>query len=438
MRNTASGRWPRFSRRGLLASIGAGAALAPFVPLLESDAQAPSAKKRVVFLHSPNGCIDRDTWSPSGTGTGAVLSDMFEPLMAHASQITVVSGTGHTSAYDAALARKAHLGNPGTVLTGQINVNYSDPVPQGPSLDQVLAQQLGAETSFPSVHYSVLSHPRARRYVLSYLPNGDMVVPEHNPEAAFRRLFADLPDGNETQMVDPFEDRRSVMDAVVADLNALSSRVGYRDRLKLDAHLTAVRDIEMTLARRRAVVCEAPPQRTGTTTSEGEANALPETSKAYMDMLAAAFACDLTRIATMQWSIWRVVLRFIGVNADHHSLSHEGGAGFASALTWMYSEIAYLMDRLAEMPDGDGTLLDNTLLVWCSEMERGRGHSARNLPFFLAGGGGFVPWELGSHVAVTREACHSELLTSVGQVMGLETDVFGDPRFADGPLRELA
>ena len=164
-------------------------------------------------------------------------------------------------------------------------------------------------------------------------------------------------------------------------------------------------------------------------------------ARLQIDMAVMALACDLTRVVSLEFSSALNALRFtfMGMREqDGHSLSHAGDFStdlqdqWARMLTWYTDQFAYLLDQLKAVPEGDGTLLDTTLVLWCSELSRGNTHAHGDMPFILAGGAGGA-LQGGRHLVYDHEP-HNNLLLAVAQMMGVEANTFGHPDFCTRPL----
>jgi hypothetical protein len=264
------------------------------------------------------------------------------------------------------------------------------------------------------------------------------IVPENDPRDLFDRLFATL---SQSQVeLDRVRQRRaSIIDLVTGELEAAAKRYGAEDRLKVEAHLDALRAIEQRLE--SLVDCgdvAAPPGNL----DPGNNDAFPDVVDLHSDLIVRALACDLTRVASMQWSYSGgagVRFNWLGVSGTYHSqVIHEPGtdADVAKVNTWFSEQFATLLDRLAAVPEGNGTMLDNTLVVWGRDMAVGAGHGLEPLPVILAG-------RAGGRLATGRylqfpAQDHQRLLVSVAQAVGLD-DVtsFGTLDTGSGPLPGL-
>jgi len=274
---------------------------------------------------------------------------------------------------------------------------------------------------------------------MCYAGPAEPVAPEADPSAMFDRIFGDF-------NVDPGAlealkaQRQSVIDLVKSDLDALTPKFGAEDQNKLEAHLDAIREIEKRndLA---VPVCEIPPDPNA---GYGSNSQFPTVSRLQLDLLVMALACDLTRVASVQWSksVSEIVFEWLGHSQNHHDLSHlgNGDANMVSSINsinvWYAEEVAYLLAKLDAVPEGEGTMLDNTLVVWGNELARGNVHSHAPLPFVLAGGAGGA-WQTGRWLQVDGHE-HNRLLVSICHAMGVtDVDAFGTTDPGSGGLTGL-
>jgi hypothetical protein len=325
-----------------------------------------------------------DKWLPVGEGASWELSEQLAPLAAVKHKITVVSGmavkTGnvypHTSGSVGLLSGAAALDDGSWGF---------------PSVDQVVADAVGGETIYSSLHTSATGASG-----LSYIGPNTRNPPESSPFAFFERVFGAgfrLP--GEEGVVDPSLGlRRSVLDAVMGDVARLQARVGAADRVRLEQHLDGIRELEQRLARLQ----EDPPDLESCSLPESPLPDYPDLdgrpqvsarSRAMCDLLAMALACDQTRVFGHWFSDPVSDLLYDGATAGHHSLTHNEGGDQPEVndiTTQIMEEFAYLVAKLDSIPEGDGSLLDNCVVLATSEVSEGRTHSVEDMPVVLAGG----------------------------------------------------
>ncbi|HVR20944.1 MAG TPA: DUF1552 domain-containing protein, partial [Polyangiaceae bacterium] len=278
--------------------------------------------------------------------------------------------------------------------------------------------------------------------VISYRGPNQPNTAVDNPFQMYGRIFANA-DLSETELARKIAERRSVLDFLKDDLGRLQARVSSEDRARLEAHLAGVRSIEQRLDG-SAVAC-TPLEMPATFDTRAMDN-YPTVGKLQMDLMLLAHTCGMTRVSTFMWAnadSWQYY-PWIGVNEEHHELSHAGDDDTAAneklvtINRWHAEQIAYLLDALATRREVDGSfMLDNTLLLWGNEIGAGNSHTYKNIPWVLAGGaGGFL--RTGRYLQY-GDRPHNDLLVSACHAMGM-TDVtsFGIPGVCTGPLANLS
>jgi hypothetical protein len=415
--------------------MAGAAALAPFVPILDSQAGVQPLPKRLIVLFSPNGSI-HENWAPQGTETDFTLPSILAPLESHRSSLVVLDGL---EAIRAGLGDGHQMGM-GSLWTGSklLPGDFSGAGYAGhASVDQVVANAIGNDTPYRSLELGVQTGGPNVWTRMSYAAANQPLPPEDDPQAVFDRIFADV-DVDPAGIDDRKAQRRSVIDLVKDDLASLQSRHGASDRIKVEKHLDAIRAIE-TRNDAAAPVCDVP--QLDPATDPFANDNFPAVVRRQIDLMVMAMACDLTRVASLQCSrsVGGTVFSWLGQSEGHHALSHlgDGDPAMIGQITdvnvWYAQQVSYLLDSLAAVPEGEGTLLDNTLVVWGNELARGNSHSNRPLPFVLAGGcGGAL--QGGRYLAYDRVA-HNRMLVSICRMMGVtDIDTFGDNDPATGGL----
>lgn len=425
------------TRRSLLKALGASAALLPFLPATEAEAE--TLPRRIVFFFTPDGTLS-EKWQPSGTVDDVALEGILAPLAKHQADLVLLDGIDMVSAAHG--PGNAHAKGMGHALTASELIEFGDGEASvvsggGVSVDQLIAGAIGVHTPFPSLELAVRNVGGEANDVLSHLSYraaGQPVVSDRDPLAAFERLFGTslAP----AELARRRSERQSVIDFVRGDLVRLESKLSGNDLMRIEAHLAALRGVETRLQAAGPTSCVAPPAG-DTIAAEAMAN-YPVVGARHMDIIAAAFACDLTRVATLQWSHGAPSVEYSGwlgtEPTSHHEMSHAAQDAPLSAIYgWYAQQFAELIDRLKAIPEGDGTVFDNTTLVWLSDLADGRTHSHENLSYVIAGGG----WHFGAGNRYLRYNGHphGNLLVSLCHAMGLhDVHRFGDPEFCTGPL----
>ncbi len=421
----------KLSRRHVLRAAGVSLTL----PWLEAFAQA-STPRRFVSVFTPNGTVF-DTWAPTRTTTGWALSPILAPLLPFQSKLLVPVNVDLKSAVlgpgDGHQRGIGHLWTSRALKQSSLfgNVGWAG----GPSIDQVVADSIGTTTAMRSLELGVGVTDATVLSRMIYGKSGEPLAPESDPVAVFDRLFG---------AADPIlaarrrANRKSVLDGVLAEFDALGPRVSAADRQILEAHATTVREVERRVdsAAMPSASCVRP---TEPTTPRG-LGAFVTLGELQTDLLALALACDVTRVVSLQWtrSASPMVFSWERVAIEHHELSHhaDDDASARADLTtihrWYAQQFARLLGRLEATVAGPGvTLLDQSVIVWGNELGQGNTHSHRSVPFVVAGGGGGA---LQSGLLETNGGSHAELLLACAQAAGAPLTTFGDPAFCQRPM----
>jgi hypothetical protein len=414
------------------------------------SARAATPPRRFLSFFEPNGYV-RSAWVPTGTETSFTLNRSLKPLEPHLKDIVILDGLNNT----AALPQPGddHMRGMGSMLTGtqllegKMMGGSGRPAgfAAGISVDQELVNRLKPPTKLRSLELGVQSGRLGEVYGISSYGGPNQPLPVTNdPAAVFDRLFAD----GATGAGDPGAaerlraERRSVLDAVKESYAAVLPRLSAEDRRKLDAHFTHLRSLETRFLdlSTGGGGCDRPAR----PALDHRANAnFPAVGKLQMDLLVAALACDLTRVGSLQWShsVGDVRFTWLGASRGHHDMSHDPDSNTATwelvtkIDTWYAEQFAYLLGRLKSIQEGDRTLLDNCLVVWCNELSRGNSHSHDNQPFVLAGRAGGA-LRTGRFLKYSRIP-HNNLLVSLLNAMGVPATTFGNPANCTGALTGL-
>jgi hypothetical protein len=420
------------------------------------DASQP-ASKRFIGIFSANGTIG-SAFFPEHDGLEAPLGALpaiLAPLDAHKDKLLVLKGVHMNSTVEdelgVASANKPggpHMKGPGAMLTGGSLLAGSFTGAGGPagwadriSVDQEIANRIGGASRFPSLEFGVRIEGQEPLRVISYRGASQPNIAVDDPLQMYDRIFADfsLGDAERTQRL---AEQRSVLDFLKDDLGRLQARVTAEDRGRLEAHLDGIRNIEQRLQSALGS-CEVP-EMPAPLDSRAIEN-FPTVGRLQLDLMLLAHRCDMTRVSTLMWAnadSWQYY-PWIGVNEEHHELSHAGDDDTAArdkliAINiWHAEQLAYLLDGLAasEDPDG-GTLLDHSLVLWGNELGAGNTHSYTDIPWLLAGGAGGA-LRMGRSLRFVDRP-HNDLLVSVCNAMGLaDVTSFGIPGVCTGALPGL-
>ncbi|MFO7179100.1 MAG: DUF1552 domain-containing protein [Pseudomonadota bacterium] len=454
------------SRRQLLRGALAATAAIPLLDAERTRAQSAAYPKRFVVFYTPNGTLSSG-WKPQGTETSFTLGPLMSPLEPFKSKMLIFSGINLGAVQNSNYGSE-HARGVGALLTARplLKGNFRSFMStnagwaSGISLDQHLANTLNPPTPFKTLELGVQVRDAEVRGRISYKGADQPVPPREDPYDTFNQLFGaaappSMPGGN------PELDRlrllrRSVFDLLREDIAAVRATLGREDRVKLEAHLDAIRAIEGRLAAPSdmgaTTVPAAPAGAACAAPSLGERidladdNNMPAISKLQLDLAAAALACDQTRIVTIQYSYAESehLYPFLGLSRNHHDISHDwkepGFTEYSKIHTWFAEQLAYFLGKLDGYQEGDRTLLDNTVVFWGTEIGESRLHALSDMPYALIGsaGGYFRTGRFMNYMANGASGRqHNDLLLSIAHAMGTEDTAFGEPGFSTGPLPGL-
>jgi hypothetical protein len=297
----------------------------------------------------------------------------------------------------------------------------------GPSIDQVAAAAVGKSTTFPSLEIGVSKRVSKNEgptmQFMSHKGPDQPLEPEYNPQALFAKLFAMPPPDDPSR-----PSRVDVLDAVLADANALKGKVSKLDKSRIDAHLESVFALQ-TQIKALPPVCVKPAMPQETNVDVGGNEPMREVAKAMSDMLVYAFACDLTRVASYMLigGVGFQVYSWIS-SEEQHVMSHDpvgSAVPLQKTIVWNVEQFAYLCERLKATPDGAGNLLDNSCLLLGSDCSEGWSHSIKNMCVVVAGGGGGVLKVPGTHVRSTANRNLSDVLLTCVRTVAPEITEIG-------------
>lgn len=427
------------------------------LPFLEAMAPrglaaAAGPAVRMAFLYVPNG-VNMDEWTPKEAGADFQLPYILDPLRAHRNDILVLTGLAQDKGRANGDGPGDHARAAATWLTGaQPLKSESSRIRAGVSVDQVAAESIGRLTRFPSIELGIEPGRQGGKcdsgYACAYSNNiswrGEATPSgsEANPRLVFERMFASAnPKLAGEGAARRQRNRKSVLDFVLEDARTLSAKVGGSDRQKLDEYLTSVREIELRVEAAQRSVSAA--QAAGIIESYDVPESIPESYEEHvrlmLDMIALAFQTDSTRIATCMLANEgsNRSYRNLSITRGHHELSHHQGNAdnlrqIRDINRFHAGQFAYLIGKLKSMPEGDGTVLDHTMLLYGASLADGNRHDHVNLPLLLAGrGGGILP---GRHLRYPSETPMCNLLVSMLNRAGVPASRHGD---STGTLRGL-
>ncbi len=436
-------------RREFLKLLGVSGALLPFVPYLNQMAEAAGSSgspsgfpRRLLLTFAPNGTIESQFW-PTGTETQFFFSKgcITAPLAPYKSSLILAKGLNRSRQHAGGGPHETAMGGLWTGASllpdpsGMGGYEYAS----GPSIDQIIASAIRPTTPFPTIALSAAHDEQVggdldptTRY-MTYSAAGLPVLPDPNPYHVYQTLIASggLPAGDVALTL---AQRKSAIDLVLGELTKLEPKVGMEDRAKIDAHVAGLRDIEQRLAAGATpgTQCSSMAPPTGYENLLLDNDSFPALVKMQNDLVVAALRCDLTRIASVQWSRTFSMVRHTwldgpggGANAPpHHTNSHEttpdANTWQALMSNWYCQQFAYLLSQLAAVPEGNGTLLDNTLAVWAYDMNLGAGHVLEPAIAVLAGGlgGTMITGAGGRFVDFQKGRDWTQMLVTICHAMG--------------------
>lgn len=440
----------QLSRRTVLRGLGATVAL-PFMDAMlpafaSAVVQKSLAANRMAFLYVPNGIV-MEAWTPAGDVGSTPLSELpriTSALSPYRNDILMLSGLTSDGG-------RAHGDGPGdhgragaAYLTGvHPKKTYGKDLKTGVSMDQIAARQLESKTRFGSLELGCEEgiqggncdngYSCAYSNSISWRTENTPNPPEIRPRTVFERLFGAA--ANDDGEKDPAkrrrqeEYRRSILDLVLADAQNLQKSLGGDDRRKLDEYLSSIRDVEKRIQ-------NVERNNTIKATAEAPSASIPtnfeEHSHLMLDMMTLAFRMDATRVVTVLLAIEQSPRNYpeIGLTEGHHGLTHhQGDKAKIEKVTqineYHIKQFAWLLEKMKSIRDGDGSLLDNSMIVYGAALADGNTHQHHNLPTVLAGrGNGTI--RPGRHVRYPAETPITNLYLSMFERMGVTADSIGD------------
>lgn len=440
------------SRRHFLRGLGAAVALPSLDVMASTKALATAHPTRMAFFFVPNG-INMEHWRPQREGVHFDLPSTLEPLATLRNDFSVLSGLTHDKGRANDDGAGDHARSGGVFLTGsQPLKSEGAEIRVGQSVDQFAAEYLGQHTRFPSMELGTeTGRPYGKcdsGYSCGYSNNiswKDASTPMAkmvNPREVFERLFANeiAKEVGESQSQRK-RHRRSILDFVLDDAKSLQNKVSRSDQQKLDEYLTSVREIELRVQRAEETGSQHEDLIRGFAAPEGIPDAADEHLRLLGDMIVLAFQTDVTRVATFMFANAgsNRAYREVGIREGHHALSHhqnrpEKLEQLAKINRFHVQQLAYILQRLKSVKEGEGNLLDNSVIVYGSGISDGNRHNHDDLPILVAGrGGGQI--QPGRHVVYPQDTPMSNLFNSMLDMTGVPVDYFGD---STGRLRHLS
>lgn len=438
-------------RRTFLRGVGTTLALPlldSMVPALSAMSTAASKPLRVGYVYVPIGRI-MDKWLPKGDGAGFEFSPTLAPFRPFRDQLLVISGLDvKAAAPQKGIGGGQHARPCSAFLTGV------PPKPGGKlgiSVDQVIAKELGRDTRFASLELGLDSadvqaaddgaYSGYFQSTIAWRSETTPLPTEDNPREVFERLFGDSESTDPALQKRRMEKQRSILDSIMDRVSRLSLEVGTGDRHKLNEYLDAVRDVERRIdgADRNTADVELPDIKR----PRGIPASYTDHAKLMFDMQLLAWQSDITRVSSLMMGHESTnrVYKEIGAENGHHAMSHHKGLAEAIAMVekidLLQSQLfAYFLDKLKSTPDGDGSLLDHSMLLFGSALSDGNLHQHTDVPIMLVGGGN-GQLKGGRHLRFPGQPL-SNLHLSMLALAGVEDDLYlGPGTDATGKLEGL-
>ena len=445
----------------MLAATGASALLLPLLDEGRTFAADPAFPKRVIFVVMGNGTTETAFW-PTGAEGNLTLNQIPSPLESHKAQLLFPRGIDF---------RVWAEGNPfggngdshhnfGAVLTAT-KLATGDPPhdPGGPglalassiSIDQQIAQTINTQLTtagqaplvFPVLSVRAWGRDGTGYATLSWTGNKAPVSAESDPRRLFTTLFAGrtpTASGPDPALVKVMKTRQSVLDYVGTALERQGKRFGVDDQRKIQIHLDAVRNIEKQLGGGVVTAGCHPPTLDAAVDFKPMAN-FPALVDAEIDLITAALSCGLTRVATLalgdgeDYNIYFPWLGLTGKGIEFptrhkHDIAHRPGTADVDKINtekWFASKLARLLDNLASVPEGGGTMLDNTVVLWLNSLNSGFGHTVLKMPIIVAAGANMGIRT--NRLMELNKIAHNQLLASLANAVGVPMTGWGDARF---------
>src|SRR5262252_7669645 len=425
------------SRRTFLQGAGVTIAL----PFLESmvpaatplQKTAASSKVRFGAIYFPHGAT-MYKWTPEGEGTSFKFSEILEPLKPFSDRINIISDMSHPQAYGGGSATSNHTRSAAAFLSGA-NARIGPQAYLGITVDQLAAQKIGQDTAMPSLELGIEDPSLscgdglscAYRDTISWQGPTSPLPMQNNPQVVFERLFGD---GNtDAERRARRSQSLSLLDSVLGEVSSLQAKLPPTDRTRLDQYLTDVREIERRIQKagdQLSTDLDVPPAPAG----------VPKDFDDYIrlmfDLQVLAWQADITRVTTllMAKELSNAVYPKSGVRDAFHILSHHSNLRdnmdrFAVLNRYHVTLFTYLLNKLQSIPDGDGTLLDHSMVLYGSAMSDGNQHNHGPLPVILAGGASGT-LKGGRHIRHPKDTTMSNLLLAMLDKLEIPTEKFGD------------
>jgi hypothetical protein len=425
------------SRRTFLHGVGVSLAL-PFldsmVPAGTALAQtAAKGSTRFGAIYVPHGAT-MDKWTPAADGSNFDLTEILQPLKPFMSRVNIVSDLSHPQAYGGGSATSNHNRSAATFLSGA-HAEAGPKAHLGITMDQVAAQHIGQDTPLPSLELMIEEATLscgdglscAYRDTIAWQNATSPLPMENNPQVVFEKLFGD---GNtDAERRARRQQAVSLLDSVLGEVSSLQKKLPAADKTRLDQYLGDIREVERRIQKSSA---ESATELTLPALPTGIPKDVEEHVKLMYDLQVLAWQANITRVTTllMAKELSNAVYPKSGVRDAFHILSHhsnlrENMDRFAVLNRYHVTLFTYLLNKLQSIPDGDGTLLDHSMILYGSAMSDGNQHNHGPLPVILAGGASGA-LKGGRHLRHPKDTTMSNLLLAMLDKLSIPTEKFGD------------
>jgi hypothetical protein len=425
------------SRRTFLRGVGVTVAL----PFLESMVPARTAlaqtaargKTRLGAIYVPHGAT-MDKWTPAADGSNFELSEILEPLKPLMSRVNIISDLSHPQAYGGGSATSNHNRSAATYLSGA-HAEAGPKAHLGITMDQFAAQHIGQDTPLPSLELMIEEATLscgdglscAYRDTISWQNATSPLPMQNNPQVVFEKLFGD---GNsDAERRARREQAVSLLDSVVGEVSSLQRKLPAADKTRLDQYLGDIREVERRIQKASE---ESATELTLPALPTGIPKDVEAHIKLMFDLQVLAWQADITRVTTllMAKELSNAVYAKSGVRDAFHILSHHSNLRdnmdrFAVLNRYHVTLFTYLLNKLQSIPDGDGTLLDHSMILYGSAMSDANQHNHGPLPVILAGGASGA-LKGGRHLRHPKDTTMSNLLLAMLDKLSVPTEKFGD------------
>lgn len=448
----------RLDRRSLLRGMAGVAIGLPWLECMGTPrAHAAASASRFVTVYQPGGTV-LDKWRPTGSESSFKLSPILAPLEPMQSKLLVLDGLDMKSAVG-----EQHQAGIIAWLTGTTQSSTNRNYAGGPSIDQVLASRLSSGKAKASIQlalrwatgksHGLLSPMNAANYENN--AKASPIPPRLDPVEIWNDLFGTRA-ASGAGAAARLARKKSILDFLDRRYVGLAQRLGTSDRMKLEQHLTKIRELEKSLEAtgNTGSACQPPTlldvsdydPRTGLNSSDNGSTldkstdaAIPKVGQLMMDMLVMSLACDITAVGSLQWTDTEAKHTFpwLGLAEHHHYYQHDGGFKpdqCQQIATWYAKQHLYLLNAMSKVDMGGHSLLDESVVFFGSELQEPPTHKKNDMPFLLAGNGGGL--RTGRWLRYPNVS-HNNLLVSLLNLFGDTRQSFGDPMYCTGPLTNL-